>query len=457
MTTSTESRSQWGAVVVVSLGVVLAALDTTIVAVALPAIGTELTAAPSTTQWVLLGYSLPLVALCLPVGRWADRAGPLPAFRFAVGGFGAASALAAIAPNIGLLIAARVLQGGFGAIINVIGIPLVTGAVRPEHRARAVSIVLTLIPLSGVAGPAAGGVLTDVAGWRTVFLVNIPVVAVALALAGRWIPARIPGQSGLPRPDRAAVGDTLMLGTAVTALMLALGMVGVLPPQILPAVGLLVVALAGIVAWARRAAARPVLRLMRTSTVTSSLVALLVLTASAGAVNFLVPYVLDDAGTSASTAGLVLVAVSVGMAVTSTPAGVLADRIGTRPVMLAGAAAVAVGSAWLLFSGPRPLELVGPLLVMGVGHGLFAGPNTTRILDAVPRTEVGTASGVTSLIRSLGFTVGPALAALTWTLAEEGSTGLRVGALVLLTLGVLGVAASGFRSGSPSETSAGTP
>jgi MFS family permease len=194
-TAATGSGSRWDAVLVVCLGVVLMSLDMTIVAVALPAIGAELNAPPAVAQWLLLGYSLPVVALSLPAGRWVDRAGPLPAFRLAVGGFGIASALVALAPGIGTLVAARVLQGCAGALIGVLALPLVNDAVRPEHRGRAMSIVLTLIPLAGVAGPALGGLLTDTVGWRTIFLVNLPVVAVALALSGRAIPATRPGRA----------------------------------------------------------------------------------------------------------------------------------------------------------------------------------------------------------------------------------------------------------------------
>uniref|UniRef100_UPI001BDD7CA3 MFS transporter n=1 Tax=Pseudonocardia lacus TaxID=2835865 RepID=UPI001BDD7CA3 len=219
------ATSRWSTVVVVSLGIVLGALDMTIVAVALPAIGADLGAGPSGTQWVLLGYLLPLVALSLPAGRWVDRAGPRAAFRLAVGGFGVTSALAALAPTVGSLVAARVLQGGFGALISVLGLPIVAAAVRPEHRARAMSIVLTLIPLSGVLGPALGGLLTDAVGWRWIFLVNLPVVAVALAMAARTIPAGAVGRTGLPRPDRAEVVDAAVLGAGTTALVMALDLV----------------------------------------------------------------------------------------------------------------------------------------------------------------------------------------------------------------------------------------
>jgi MFS family permease len=369
--TMPRTATRWDAVLVVCLGVVLMSLDMTIVAVALPAIGAELNAPPAVAQWLLLGYSLPVVALSLPAGRWVDRAGPLPAFRLAVGGFGIASALVALAPGIGTLVAARVLQGCAGALIGVVALPLVNDAVRPEHRARAMSIVLTLIPLAGVAGPALGGLLTDTVGWRTIFLVNLPVVAVALALSGRAIPAVRPGRAGLPRPDRATVLDTVLLGTGVTALVLALSLPAAAP---LVTAGLLAVAAGTTLGWARRPAARPVLGLLRKRRIAPSLVALLATTAGVGAVNLLVPYALVGAGAST---------------------------------------AVLAGAAWMLAAPVSPLGLVWPLLLIGVGNGLFAGPNSALVLDATPPDMVGAGSGLSALARNLGFTLGPALAAVT--------------------------------------------
>ncbi|WP_219413566.1 MFS transporter [Pseudonocardia nigra] len=437
MTAPVAGRSRWGAVTVVALGIVLTALDMTIVAVALPTIGADLGAPPSTAQWVLLGYSLPLVALSLPAGRWLDRAGPLPAFRLAVGGFGVASALLTVAPTIEVLVTARVLQGAFGALVSVVGLPLVADAVRPEHRARAMSLVLTLIPLSGVAGPALGGVLTDVAGWRTIFLVNLPVVAVALALSGRTIPARRPGRAGLPRPDRAAVVDAVLLGVGVTALVLALDLLGAGPRAAGGAALLACAAAAAIGAWARRPGTRPVLALLRLPRIALGLVALLATVAGVGAVNFLVPYVLA-AAVDATTIGLVLLVLSAAMALTSPPAGLLADRYGTAPVVLAGTIAVLAGAGWLLAVPAEPLALAGPLVLVGIGNGLIAGPNATRILDATPAAQMGAGSGLQSLVRTFGFTLGPALAALVWTTGG----GLRPGALLLVVLAVVGLVAA---------------
>jgi MFS family permease len=175
--------------------------------------------------------------------------------------------------------------------------------------------------------------------------------------------------------------------------------------------GLLACAAGTTLAWARRPAARPVLGLLGMRRIAPSLVALLVTTAGVGAVNLLVPYALVGAG--ASTTGLVLLVLSAAMAVTSPPAGVLADRVGAAPVVLAGTVTVLAGAVWMLVAPAGPLGLVGPLLLIGVGNGLIAGPNSALVLGATPPGMVGAGSGLSALARNLGFTLGPALAALT--------------------------------------------
>ncbi|MFD0206509.1 MULTISPECIES: MFS transporter [Saccharothrix] len=383
--TAVLERTRWGAVLAVSSGVVLAALDLTAVAVALPVLGADLGAGPTVTQWVLLAYNLPLIALSLPAGRWLDRAGHLPAFLLSVGGFGATSLLIAIAPNAEVVLAGRGLQGAFGALIGAVTMPIIAANVRPEHRARAMGIVLTLIPLSGVAGPAVGGLLTDLFGWRSVFLVNLPVVAVAVLVGRRGIAA---DGRGLPWPGRRLLVESVVHGA----------------------------------------------RVLRRPTLALPLAALPLIVAGVGALNFVVPYVL--VGLPSRTVGLVLLALSAGMAVLSPIAGLIADRYGYRVVALAGSGVILIGTVLLLRAGDDPWDLAWRLAVIGIGHGLFAGPHAAVLLERTPPELMGTSGGVTTLVRTVGFSVGPAVG------AALGGFGQTVAVLVAITaLGVLLTAA----------------
>ncbi|MGC7100064.1 MFS transporter [Amycolatopsis lurida] len=431
--TEPVSRTNWGAVTVAALGVVLAALDMTIVAVALPSIGAEFGVSPSVVQWVLLAYSLPLVALSVPAGRWLDRAGALPAFLLATAGFGVTSLLIAVAPTFGVLLAGRALQGVFGSLVGVVSLPIVARAARPEHRARAMGLVLTLIPVSGVAGPVAGGWLAEAFGWRSVFAVNLPIVVVTLWLARRVIP----GGGGLPRPDAGLLREAAVLGSASVALFGALHFAGM---DAWWFTGLLALAVALTAVWARTAGARPLLTLVRRREIALALGAMAGVTTGVGALHFVVPYLFADLlRASPSTIGLALLSVSAAMAVTSPIAGAMADRIGKVPVALAGTVVALGGLLCLLLVGPdaRLVDVAWPLAVVGVGNGLFAGPNSAAVLEDTPPSLLGTSSGAATLVRTLGFSLGPAIGALTWTTTFDG---FHTGILALAVVGAVSVA-----------------
>jgi DHA2 family multidrug resistance protein-like MFS transporter len=438
--------TRWGAVLAVSLAIVLAALDLTIVSVALPLIGTDLAAPPAVTQWVLLAYFLPMTALGIPGGRWMDRASLRSAFVFAVAGFGVASVLVAAAPAMWLLLAGRVLQGGFGSLISILGFPVVAAAAGPEHRGRAMGLIATLIPLSGLAGPGLGGWLAEAYGWRAVFAINVPIAAVALWLGLRTVPARQPGQRALPLPDARLLREAVLLGGAITAVFLALGMLGgeLTGGALSAALALAVAAVLATVAWARRAESRPVVALIRRPTYGFPATALLLLATGTGATFFLVPYLFSDVlQRRAEVTGVVLLASAAGMALFSPLAGVIADRIGARPVVFVGAFLILAGTLLLLpvGAGAGPADVAWRLALLGVGNGLFSGPAHLLLLAATPAAMTATSGGVTALFRTLGLSLGPATGALAWTLTGGGVPGFRSGVAAIAVATAAGIAA----------------
>jgi DHA2 family multidrug resistance protein-like MFS transporter len=439
------SRTTWFAVVAVSLAIVLAALDLTIVAVALPLIGADLAAPPATTQWVLLAYFLPMTALGIPAGRWMDRAGLRSAFAFAVAGFGVASVLVAAAPTMWLLLTGRVLQGAFGSLISILGFPVVAAAVRPEHRGRAMGLITTLIPLSGLAGPGLGGLLAETYGWRAVFAINVPIAAVTLWLGLRTVPAGWPGRRGLPLPDPGLLREAALLGGAVTAVFLALGMLAgeLTGVRVAVALGLVTAAVLAAMAWARLAESRPVVTLIRRPAYGLPATALLLLVTGTGATSFLVPYLLSEVlHRTAEITGVVLLASAAGMALFSPLAGLIADRIGPRPVALFGGIAILAGTLLLLQVDPRshPADVAWRLALLGMGNGLFTGPVHTLILQATPADMTATSGGVTALFRTLGLSTGPAAGALSWTLTGGGIAGFLSGVAAISVASVAGIA-----------------
>src|SRR5829696_2450219 len=191
-------RDRWWLVVAAGLGVFIAVLDMSAVNVALPVIESDFGTTTSVSEWVVLGYLLPLISLALPCGRWLDSVGRRPALVLSVSGFALASVAVGLAPNIGMLIGARVVQGSFGAVLFALTPVLAATAVRPQARGRALGVVATLGPLGGITGPALGGLLVDTIGWPWIFYLNVPVSAVLITIGLVQLP---PGER-LRLPDR---------------------------------------------------------------------------------------------------------------------------------------------------------------------------------------------------------------------------------------------------------------
>jgi len=441
----------------------LAALDLTIVAVALPLIGTDLAAPPSITEWVLLAYFLPMTALGIPAGRWMDRAGLRPTFTMAVAGFGLASVLVAAAPSLWLLLAGRLLQGAFGSLISILGFPIVAAAVRPEHRGRAMGLITTLIPVSGLAGPSLGGLLAQAGGWRAVFAINLPIASTALWLGRRTVPAGPgrrtdpagpvqrtvpagPGPRGLPLPDLGLLREAALLGGSIAAVFLGLGMLSRWPPgsEYVTTLGLFVAAALAAIAWARLAESRPVITLIQRPAFGFPVAALLFVVTGTGAASFLIPYFFSDVlHRSAAVTGLVLATSAAGMALFSPLAGLAADRVGARPVALAGGLVILAATLALLRldANAHPPDVAWRLALLGVGNGLFSGPVHALVLDATPMGMSATAGGVSALFRTLGLSVGPAAGALSWSLTGGGVAGFRTGVAAITMATLIGIGA----------------
>jgi MFS family permease len=156
---------------------------------------------------------------------------------------------------------------------------------------------------------------------------------------------------------------------------------------------------------------------------------------------------------------MALLTMSAGMAVVSPLAGVLADRVGNRPLVVLGALVILAGMSTLLLVYPAagPLDIAWRIALVGVGNGLFAGPNSAAILDATPPALTGTAGGVTSLLRTLGFALGPALGALAWTLTAGGTHGFTTGITVLAGATVVALIASAVRQPAGKQPKADGP
>ncbi|MGC5013754.1 MFS transporter [Streptosporangium sp. DT93] len=431
-------RTRWGPVVALGTAMLVVSVEMSLAAVTLPVIGAEMGVGPAATTWVLLAYILPTAALAIPAGRWVDRADVRSVLLLAVTGVGLTSLLAAFAPVFWLLLVARVLQGIAGALVVAVYMPVVGASVRAGQRGRALGYVATIMPLGTMAGASLGGLVAEAYGWRPVFLLKIPLLLVVLWLGHRTVPG---GRAGLPVPDRSLLREVLVLGGAVTALLLAFDQV---EERVAVALPLVVAALALAVTWGRLPASRPVIALVRRRAYGLPLLSLLLMGSVVGLTLFLLPYLVADVlGRAPGTTGIALLFFVGGMAACSPVGGALADRYRPNVIATVGGVVTLAGTLSMLTLGASAglVDLAWRLAVIGAGQALFNAPNNAALLAAAPPGMIGTAGGVGATVRTLAFTVGPAATALAWGLAGGGAPGFRAGVIVLAVAQVAGLAA----------------
>ncbi|MFE7275285.1 MFS transporter [Streptomyces sp. NPDC057623] len=414
-------RDRWVLVAVAGALSFVAMLDMNIVNVALADISAGLHVPSATAQWAALGYQLPVVALLLPVGRWLDGTGTRPALLAATAGFTLCGALAALSPRAAWLIAARIGQGACAAVLFVLMPVLVIRAVRPAVRGRAMSVPATLGPLGAVTGPAVGGPLLDHLDWRWVFLVKIPFCLLALAVAWKAMP-----EDGAVRaPDRRALADALSVAGGLAALLLALT-----PGSGQTAWFLLAAAAAPLGWWLRGPGGREVTGVLRATGLLRAHGAVLAPAAGFAAMHYVVALHLQrDEGVSATATGLTVLAFPLGMALAGPLGGRLADRYGYRRLAATGSALTAAGLLLLipLGDGWSPPDVAWRLALAGLGMGLGGGPTQALVMGAAPAGRTATVGSTVQVARSLGFTLGPALATAAWALTGSGGDGARAG------------------------------
>jgi EmrB/QacA subfamily drug resistance transporter len=388
------------------LGSGLALLDSTVVNLALPAIGRDLGAGVAGLTWTVNAYTLTLAALILLGGSLGDRVGRRRTFVSGVGLFGLASVLCALAPGITMLVLARAAQGVGAALLTPGSLAIISATFRPEDRSRAIGAWSGLGGVAAAVGPFLGGWLLAVTSWRWIFLINLPVVAAVIWIAARHVPET---------RDAASANGTDYVGAALVAFGLGSVTYGLAswPGQGLTATPVLLALAAGSVAlaafvWWESATSNPMLPLgifsARLFSITN-LVTLVVYAALGGVFFWLVVTLQVVAGFGPLEAGLALLPVTLLMLLFSSRAGVLGERLGPRLPMSAGPAVAAVGVAALSQVGSDTTYLTGvllPVTLLGIGLTLTVTPLTSTALSSAPRERAGLASGVNNAVARTG-------------------------------------------------------
>ena len=384
------------------LGSALAFIDATVVNIALPHVGEDLGAGAAGLQWTMNGYTLSLASLILLGGSLSDRFGRRRIFVLGVSWFAGASLLCGLAPSIEALIAARIAQGVGGALLTPGALAILETSFHPEDRARAIGAWSGLGGIAGALGPFLGGWLVQISSWRLVFLINVPLAAIVVAVALRHVPES-------RNPDAAHGLDVLGAVTATAGLagltygFTAWPSLGATSATVLLALALGAAGMLGFVLTERRSR-HPMLPLevfgSRAFTA-ANLVTFAVYAALNGVLFLLVLNLQVVAGFEPLVAGTALLPVTLLMLLLSARAGALAQRIGPRlpmtlgPVVTAGGVLLLARVGW----GASYVRTVLPaVVVLGLGLALTVAPLTATALGSIDERHAGIASGVNNAV-----------------------------------------------------------
>lgn len=464
-----RARGRWVLLATV-LGSAMPFIDSTVVNIALPAVGSDLGAGTAGLTWVVNAYALTLAAFVLLGGTVGDRYGRRRIFVVGVTGFALASLGCGLAPDVETLVVARAAQGAGGAMLIPASLAILHSSFPAGQRAAAIGAWSGLTGVAAALGPFLGGWLVEEGGWRWVFLINAPVAVLVVVIALRHVP-QTRGTPGTTRLD--------LLGAALLA-----GALGVLTYGLtswaatdfisMPVVGSFGGALLLTVLLYRRerTTSAPLLpaAAFRSRLFVATNVITLVLYAAFGAIFFSLVIALQvGAGLTPMAAGLSLLPITVLMLLFSPAAGRLTERVGPRLPMTMGPVISAVGVSLLARIGPDPNYVTDVLIgttLFGAGLTLLVTPLTATVLASLPDSQTGFASGVNNAVaRSAGLLAVAAIPVI-GGLGESGLTdpaevlnGFSVVARVcaaLLALGAL-LAAVTVRTTASRLTSAPTP
>jgi EmrB/QacA subfamily drug resistance transporter len=396
------ATARW-VIVATVLGSGIAFLDGTVVNVALPAIARNLHAGVAGLQWTVDSYLITLTALMLLGGSLGDIYGRRLLFVAGLAAFGVASALCALAPTIGVLVAARAVQGMAGALLVPSSLSIISASFHPDDRARAVGAWSGLAGVSTAVGPFLGGWLVDTGSWRLVFLINVPLAAAAIAIALRHVPES--REETMERHVDIPGALTATVGLAALCYAVIDGARQFGPIQI----GAAVVGAASLLAFVaiERRQRQPMmpLNLFRSRQFTGANLTTLAVYTGLGGAFFLVVLELQIAlGYSALAAGVSLIPVTLIMLALSARFGALAQKTGPRLPMTVGPLIVAAGLVLLsrIHPGTRYFTDVLPgVVVFGLGLAMTVAPLTAAVLASVDDAHVGVGSAVNNAVSRL--------------------------------------------------------
>ena len=390
-----------------SLSMLLSALGTSIANVGLPTLALAFDAPFQQVQWVVLAYLLAITTLIVSAGRLGDMVGRRRLLLAWIALFKLASVLCGMAPTLGLLVAARALQGLGAAVMMALTMAFVAQTVPKDQTGSAMGLLGTMSAIGTALGPSLGGVLIAAVGWQALFFINLPLGVLALFLAYRTLPVDGPKAERVGFDYAGTLLLALSLGAYALAMTLGRGSFGLLNAVLL----LAAVLGAGLFVRVQKRAAFPLVHLdmFRDASLRAGLAMGTLVSTVMMATLVVGPFYLARAlGLDAAMVGLVLAAGPVAAALTGVPAGRLADRFGAPRMTAVGLTVATLGCTALALL-PTACGIpgyIGPMVLVTVGYALFQTANNTAVMADVRADQRGVVSGLLNLSRNLGLVTG---------------------------------------------------
>jgi EmrB/QacA subfamily drug resistance transporter len=411
---------------VVVLGAIMSILDITVVSVGLKTFQTTFDATAAQVAWTMTGYTLALASV-IPLTGWAaDRFGTKRLYLLAVVLFTAGSALCATASNLEMLVGFRVLQGLGGGMLMPLGMTILTRAAGPERVGRVMAVLGIPMLLGPIFGPILGGWLIDAASWHWIFLINVPIGAVAVVYAAMALPK----DNVEPSESFDFIG-MLLLSPGLAAFLYGVSSIPeagtMLDAKVLTWMAVGLVLIVAFVPWALRPHnIHPLvdLRLFTNKAMTVAVVAMAMFAIAFFGASLLFPlYFQQVRGESALDAGLLLAPQGLGAMLTMPIAGVLADRMGPGKVVLAGIVVDTIGMGLFtqLDAGTSYGYIIAALVVMGLGMGATMMPIMSAALATLTDHSIARGSTLMNITQQVAASIGTALFSVLLTNGLNGS------------------------------------
>lgn len=421
------------------LGSSLAFIDGSVVNVALPALGLDFAASPAELSWTINAYLLPLGALILLGGGAGDHFGRRRLFQIGLVVFTVSSILCAAALTLPWLLVGRGLQGIGAALLMPNSLAILGASFDGEARGRAIGLWAAIGALAGALAPLIGGWLVDTGGWRTIFLLNLPVAAAAGFLAWKFVPESKEAHRSGSLDWAGAVLATLALGVLTWALTAASESAASF--AFLSTAAVVGVALLAAFLWVEaKRGERAIMpfALFATPTFVGLTLLTFFLYASLGGLLVLLPYLLISVGNySAVAAGAAMLPLPILIGVASPMMGRITARWGGRLLLTIGSAIVAAGLALFVRVGPDAInywtDILPATVIVAIGMGISVAPLTSTVMASVSPDHVGTASGFNSAVARIGGLIATALLGFVFaqqSTADELISGFRIAALI---------------------------